>query len=100
MRNIFRSVTAITVLGFVSVLSTQYDQTGSGKAWAGQHARGQHGSILRIAESDHFPLTKKLRVGLSKSMMIELPREVRDVTVKMPICSPIISMVFSLAHMA
>ena len=84
MRNIFKCITAIAAIGFVSVLSTQFNTTGAGKAWAGQDGVGQHRSVLRIADTGNFPVTRKLRIGLSKSMMIELPREVRDVVVSDP----------------
>jgi len=84
MRNIFRCVTAIATLGLAHVIGAQLTETGKGQAWAGQMDPGQHGSVLRIAESDNFPQSRKVRVGLGKSMLIELPREVRDVVVSDP----------------
>ena len=84
MRNIFRYITAIAALGLVSVISAEILTKDSGKAWAGPSTEGQHRSILRIAESEHFPIRKKVRIGLGKSMMIELPREIRDVVVSNP----------------
>ena len=68
MRNFFRCITVIAAIGYASVFLAELQPMGSSKAWAGQHANGQHNSVLRIAESDYFPLSKKLRIGLSKSM--------------------------------
>ena len=84
MRNILRYVTVMATVSVAGVIGAQILATGVGNAWAGQDNGGQHRSVLRISESEYFPLTKKIRVGLSKSMMIELPREVRDVVISDP----------------
>ena len=43
-----------------------------------------HRSMLKIRATDRLPMHKVVRVGLNKSMMVELPRDVRDVIVSNP----------------
>ncbi len=43
-----------------------------------------HRSVLSISDSRQLPMTKGLTVGLNKSLLIELPRELRDVVVSDP----------------
>lgn len=43
-----------------------------------------HQSILRIRESDGLPLHRGIRLGRNKSMLIELPRDLKDVIVSNP----------------
>ncbi|KAB2850003.1 MAG: type II and III secretion system protein family protein [Hyphomicrobiaceae bacterium] len=45
---------------------------------------GDHHSVLKIANHEHFPIHRAVRIGRNKSMMIELPREVRDVVISDP----------------
>ena len=84
MRNIFKCVTAIAAIGFASVIGAQLSSTGNGQAWAGPHDSSQHTSVIRISEGEYFPQTRKVRIGGGKSVLIELPREVRDVVVSNP----------------
>ncbi len=44
----------------------------------------QHHSILRIRAGDPLPQTRSIIVGRNKSMLVELPRELRDVVVSNP----------------
>jgi pilus assembly protein CpaC len=44
----------------------------------------QHQSILRIRAGDPLPQTRAVAVGRNKSMLVELPRELRDVVVSNP----------------
>lgn len=44
----------------------------------------EHRSILSIPEGAELPVTRRLSVGLDKSMMIELPTDVTDVLVSSP----------------
>jgi pilus assembly protein CpaC len=67
---------------------------GSLGAWADSGARrsgyvppsgwGEHRSVLSIPEVGELPVTRKLSIGLDKSMMIELPTDVSDVLVSNP----------------
>ena len=45
---------------------------------------GAHQSFIRISESEGMPVRKNLKVGLGKSVLIEFPRDVRDVMVSNP----------------
>jgi len=44
----------------------------------------EHSSVLRISDRDVFPQTRAVRIGRNKSMMVELPMELRDVVVSDP----------------
>ena len=44
----------------------------------------EHQSVLRIKESDRLPQTRSIKIGRNKSMMIEVPRNLRDVMVSAP----------------
>lgn len=43
-----------------------------------------HQSLLRVPEGSDFPVRKNVRIGLGKSVLIEFPRDVRDVMVSNP----------------
>ncbi len=45
---------------------------------------GEHRSVLSIPDSVHLPMTRKLSIGLDKSMLLELPTDVTDVLVSSP----------------
>ncbi|MGE3914199.1 MAG: type II and III secretion system protein family protein [Hyphomicrobiaceae bacterium] len=45
---------------------------------------GEHRSVLSIPAASELPMTRKLSIGLDKSMMIELPTDVADVLVSSP----------------
>ena len=45
---------------------------------------GVHRSVLRISASHHLPMTKTVTIARNKSMLVELPRELRDVLVSNP----------------
>ena len=53
-------------------------------AASGSHYATDHKSLLRLSSKDSFPATRKIRIGVNKSMVIELPRPVRDVLVSNP----------------
>ena len=50
----------------------------------GAMAQSAHQSIFRMPEGVRHPVTRQVTIGLSKSMVVELPREVRDVMVSNP----------------
>lgn len=43
-----------------------------------------HNTVIRIGFEEQLPLTKQIIVGLSKTTMVELPRDLRDVVVSNP----------------
>ncbi len=43
-----------------------------------------HTSVLHISEADGLPQTRTVRLGKNKSMLIEMPRDLRDVMVSAP----------------
>ena len=43
-----------------------------------------HQSVMRVSEREGFPLHKGIKLGRNKSMLIEMPRELRDVIVSNP----------------
>lgn len=45
---------------------------------------GAHQSLLRITDDAVFPIRRSTRVGLGKSVLVEFPRDVRDVLVSNP----------------
>ena len=47
-------------------------------------ADGRHQSLLRIGPEVALPATRQIKLGLNKSMFVELPREARDVMVSNP----------------
>ncbi len=44
----------------------------------------EHQSIIRITSRDTLPVTKAIRIGRSKSVLVELPRDLRDVVISAP----------------
>lgn len=59
---------------------------GPGEQSAGREiaAAGAHQSFIRLSESDSFPVRKNMKIGLGKSVLIEFPRDIRDVMVSNP----------------
>ncbi|MGI9387743.1 MAG: type II and III secretion system protein family protein [Methyloligellaceae bacterium] len=47
-------------------------------------AQDAHRSWLKISSSEPLPVTRRVTLGLNKSMVVELPREVQDVHVSTP----------------
>ena len=47
-------------------------------------ADSRYQSLLRIEPGEALPVKREVRLGLNKSMIVELPREVRDVMVSNP----------------
>lgn len=55
-----------------------------GGSAGGLPATGAHNSILSIRSSERLPQTRQITLGRNKSMVIELPRDLRDVVVSNP----------------
>lgn len=54
---------------------------------AGTHqvqAKGTHNSNLRIGPNEPMPQTREVKLALNKAMVVELPRELRDIMVSAP----------------
>ena len=47
-------------------------------------AATSHRSVISIRDSRELPMTKGVTVGVNKSLLVELPRELRDVVVSDP----------------
>lgn len=47
-------------------------------------AAGAHQSFIRISDSDTIPVRRNMKIGLGKSVLIEFPRDIRDVMVSNP----------------
>ncbi|MFQ5626202.1 MAG: type II and III secretion system protein family protein [Methyloligellaceae bacterium] len=69
------AVIALAVLGSLAV--TEF-------ASAPAFAQSQHKSILRILAGTPMPAERAVKIGLNKSMVIELPRDIRDVLASDP----------------
>ena len=55
-----------------------------GLASAPAFAQSQHKSVLRISPGTSMPVERAVKIGLSKSMVVELPRDIRDVLASDP----------------
>ncbi len=47
-------------------------------------AASAHQSFIRISDSEAMPVRRNLKIGLGKSVLIEFPRDIRDVMVSNP----------------
>lgn len=47
-------------------------------------AAGAHQSFIRIPDTGELPIRKNIKIGLGKSVLLEFPRDVRDVMVSNP----------------
>lgn len=45
---------------------------------------GSHRSVINIPDTDIIPVRRNVRIGLGKSVLVEFPRDVRDVLVSNP----------------
>jgi len=66
---------ALVILGSLAV---------SGFASDHAYAQSKHTSFLRITAGTPLPATRVVKVGLNKSMVVELPKDVRDVLASDP----------------
>ena len=48
------------------------------------HYNPNHQSVVRITNSDDLPINKGIKLGKNKSVLVELPHELRDVVVSNP----------------
>jgi len=47
-------------------------------------AAGAHQSFVRITDADDVPVRRNMKIGLGKSVLIEFPRDIRDVMISNP----------------
>jgi pilus assembly protein CpaC len=87
------SVACIAAMVCAAVFTAGSDEaSANGKRPAGQASgngagtitSNDHQSLIRIRESDGLPQSRVVRLGRNKAMMIEMPRELRDVMVSDP----------------
>ncbi len=81
MRNILKSLHNIVWLATLIALAPL------GQCFADKlpnNKRILNKSLIKISEQETFPIQKSIVIGLNKSVMIELPRDVRDVLVSSP----------------
>lgn len=78
-----RVVLAMLVAASLSLVA--FDKANAGSDFATMvDTSTTHQSLLQISEAEGFPQTRTIRIGRNKSLMIELPRELRDVMVSAP----------------
>lgn len=75
MRNPIRCVSAWFVIALIAAMMPIGTSAVAGP---------EHRSVIRIAASGQYPITKQITVGVDKSVVVELPRDVRDVHVSSP----------------
>ena len=96
MQNTYKSVRRLALISSFAVLAAMFVGFGDGaeagsrseRYGAGAHSGGSkhvaHKSMLRINHGEPLPQTRRISVGANKSMLVELPRELRDVVVSDP----------------
>jgi pilus assembly protein CpaC len=72
---------AATLSAGQAINDVKADGTDPGRNIAAANA---HQSFIRIGDSEPTPVRKNLKIGLGKSVLIEFPRDVRDVMVSNP----------------
>ncbi len=85
MRNKMRSIWTATAVCLIGLLATGLGPHANPlKATAAQAEEGsQHKSVLHVSDAS-LPAQRTVRIAVNKSMMIELPRTLRDVVISNP----------------
>ncbi|MFZ4807011.1 MAG: type II and III secretion system protein family protein [Hyphomicrobiaceae bacterium] len=94
MASLISEARSLAVSGFVALLTLGF-ATADGHANGGQRRAGagnspvldqsgSHQSVLRISARDRLPQVRVITLGRNKSMLVELPTELRDVVVSNP----------------
>ncbi len=77
---------AIAMIGLAALPALATATVGAGVALAGgANADVNHTGLLRIGFNEKLPATRQIVIGLDKSMVIELPRDLKDVVVSNPV---------------
>ncbi|MDA7949647.1 MAG: type II and III secretion system protein family protein, partial [Hyphomicrobiaceae bacterium] len=72
---LLRTILALAVMSLAAVATFQV---------APAVAQSEHTSVLRISSVAKLPAKRNVKIGLNKSMVVELPRDVRDVLASDP----------------
>jgi len=83
MRMIFRGMTGALLLAVVGVLASPPAAVSAERAEGVFEDITQH-SVLHIPSRGNFPLAKRVSIGLSKSLLVQFPFELKDVLVSDP----------------
>ena len=75
-----RSKWVNTLIGTACILMT----ASLGALSIGAHAKGVYYSTLRIGAHEALPQSRQVKLALNKAMLVEMPRELRDVMVSAP----------------
>ena len=78
------SVFLVSVLGFLPPLLLGSGAYSNGVRGPQDLPSNTHTSVLHISEVEGLPQTRTVRIGKNKSMLIEMPRDLRDVMVSAP----------------
>ena len=70
--------------GFSPVLAAERNDSAAVTAALSEQAVGAHQSLIKIKDLDGGPVHKNLKIGIGKSVLLEFPRDVRDVMVSNP----------------
>lgn len=90
MQNAFGTIAVAALAALTTALALVMPTTGAAADDGDMLTKGKrntisaHQSLLRVTADTPMPLRKNVRVGLGKSVLIEFPREVRDVMVSNP----------------
>ncbi len=76
--------TALALCFGVTLSTVHQDAFANGYKSKASAEGAHHKSILRISDSNAIPVEKTLKIGLGKSMLVEFPRDIRDVMVSNP----------------
>ena len=84
MLKLTRKVAVFAMVVLAASIGSSMTTATSDIAQADSRAQTVHQSFLRVSYKDGTPAKKHVKIGLNKSMVVELPREVRDVLVSNP----------------
>jgi len=97
MRKNLKTVWGATLVGMAGLVASAIVSGAAEKAEAGDKRQSgpsarqapvayasDHQSVIRISNRDPLPVSKGIRLGRNKSVVVELPRDLRDVVVSAP----------------
>jgi pilus assembly protein CpaC len=81
-----KSWSAVAMIGLAALPAVAALAVATGPALAGKVNNDvNHTGILRIGFNERLPATRQIVIGLDKSMVVELPRDLKDVVVSNPL---------------
>ena len=85
MKRAAKTWSAIAMIGLAALPAIATLTAGAGAALAGKiNPDVDHTGLLRIGFNEKLPATRQIVIGLDKSMVVELPRDLKDVVVSNP----------------